>query len=66
MEDKPRLYTTHCRPDTKRKLIGSPVIVNGKPSIAFIKDGRVESYIPWEEAKEIIAREEIPIIKTEF
>lgn len=67
MEDeKTWLYTTHCSKYKKPKIIGRLAIINGRPSIAFVKDGKVESYLPLDEACEQIKNSDIKSIVVKF
>lgn len=63
---KRRLYTTHCQPSAKPRMIGEPVRINGKPSLAYVKDGKVESYISWDEASKEICKDDLPEINVGF
>lgn len=63
---KPKLMTTHCQPRKKPKVIAQPAIINGKRSLAYMKDDVVESYIPWDEAQEQIFKDDLPILKVGF
>ena len=63
---RPGLYTTHCKPKKRPKLIGQPAIINGQRAIAYIKDNAVESYIPWEEAQEKVFKGDIPHLTVGF
>ncbi len=61
-----RLYTTHFRPSAKPRMIGEPYRINGKPSLAYVKDGKVESYISWDEASKEICKDDLPEIIVGF
>ena len=63
---KRRLYTTHFLPSSKPRMIGEPYRINGKPSLAYVKDGKVESYISWDEASKEICKDDLPEINVEF
>lgn len=63
---KPKLYTTHCSPTKRPKLIAQPAIINGKRSLAYMKGEEVESYIPWEEAQEQIFKSDLPEMDVGF
>lgn len=69
METKRRemkLYTTHCHPSKRPKLIGQPAIINGKRALAYMKDDKIESYIPWDEATEQVFKGDLPEMKVGF
>lgn len=40
------IYTTHGK---EPKLIGTKAIVDGVLSLAYVKDGKLISYEPWED-----------------
>lgn len=63
---KRRLYTTHFLPSAKPRMIGEPYRINGKPSLAYVKDGKVESYISWDEASKEICKDDLPEIDVGF
>lgn len=67
MEDKPRLYTTHCSPHARPRQIGRPAIINGKLAIAYVSGNeRLESYLLWDDAQEIMKKDNLPTIKAGF
>ena len=61
-----KLYTTHCHPGKRPRLIGQPAIINGKRAIAYMKEDRLESYIPWDEANEQVLKDGVPEIKVDY
>ena len=61
-----KLYTTHCHPGKRPRLIGQLAIINGKRAIAYMKGARLESYIPWDEANEQVFRAGVPEIRVEY
>ena len=65
-ESKSKLMTTHCHPKKKPKIIAQPAIINGKRSLAYMKDDEVESYIPWDEAQEQVFKGDLPILQVGF
>lgn len=66
MDDKPRIYTTHCLPDKRPKQIGRPAIINGQPAIAYVSGSRIESYLPVEDLKRQMEDKNLPILRVEF
>lgn len=62
----PKLMTTHCQPMKKPRVIAQPAIINGRRSLAYVKDDMVESYIPWDEAQEQVFKENLPILNVGF
>ena len=36
-----KLYTTHCHPGKRPRLIGQPAIINGMREIAYMKEYRI-------------------------
>lgn len=44
--DPTRVYATHGE---KEKLLGVKAIINGMLCIAYMKDGKVQAYEPWED-----------------
>ena len=62
----PKLMTTHCKVKKKPKLIAQPAIINGRRSLAYMKDNEVESYIPWDEAQEQVFKEDLPVMTVGF
>jgi hypothetical protein len=63
---EPGIYTTHCSPRKRPKLIGQPVIINNRRAIAYMKGEEVESYVLWDEAQEKLFKDDIPRITVGF
>ena len=65
-KNKPKLVTTHCPSNCKPKVLAQPAIINGKRSLAYMKGGVVESYIPWDEVQEQVFKEDLPELTVSF
>ena len=66
LKQTPKLMTTHCQPMKKPKVIAQPAIINGRRSLAYMKDDKVESYVPWDEAQEQVFKDNLPVMNVGF
>ena len=64
--EPPRLCTTHYDAEGKPEYLATPMVINGRRSWAYVKNGEVASYVTVEEANDLFQKQNIKAAVVDF